>query len=129
MPKKTFHFSDTDVIGAEQGMNIAVGFTAFDNNQEWILTPEYGELVFNSLSWGIHPNDTFYLERERLDTHRCTKEELGLTNDTSNAVFMPFIEKQKAHAEFYYKKLLCVDKDDMYIHGEFDSVTARQLNV
>ena len=129
LTKQEFHFSDTDVIGAEQGLNIAVGFTAFDNNQEWILTPQYGELVFNSLSWGSHPNGTFYLERERLDTHRCTREELGLTNDTSNAVFMPFRETQKEFMDFYYSKLLCLSKEDMYINGEFNSKTARQLNV
>ena len=90
LTKQEYHFSDTDVISAEQGLNIAVGFTAFDNEQEWILTPEYGELVFNALSWGSHPNGTFYLERERLDSHICHKEELGLSDDTSNATFMPF---------------------------------------
>ena len=86
-----YHFEETDAFGAEDGFNIAVGFTAYDNNREWVLAPEYGELVFNSLSWGSKPDGTYYLERKRLRTHICTEEELGLLEDKSKATFMDFI--------------------------------------
>ena len=86
-----YHFEEIDAFGAEDGFNIAVGFTAYDNNREWVLAPEYGELVFNSLSWGSKPDGTYYLERKRLRTHICTEEELGLLEDKSKATFMDFI--------------------------------------
>jgi len=87
-------FEETDLLTADHGLNFAIGFTAYNNEREWMLPPEYGELVFNSLSWGSHPNGTFYLERKRLQTHPCTKEELGLSEDKSGATFMPFVGNQ-----------------------------------
>ena len=47
------HYDDTEEFTYENGLNIAVAFTAYDSETEWILLPEYGELVFNYAEWGI----------------------------------------------------------------------------
>ena len=46
------HLTDDDEFGSQNGLNIAVAFTAYDNETEWSLDPTVGELVFNSFSWG-----------------------------------------------------------------------------
>ena len=53
-------------------------FTAYDNDPNPILTPEYGELVFKYTMWGQDENGEFYDRFEDLGTHYCTDEELGL---------------------------------------------------
>ena len=45
------HYDDVSNFTSVNGFNIAVGFTAYDTNTEWILDPTYGELVFNHHSW------------------------------------------------------------------------------
>ena len=124
-----YHFEETDAFGAEDGFNIAVGFTAYDNEREQILTPEYGKLVFNSVSWGSNPDGTYYLERKHLRTHNCTEEELGLLEDKSKATFFDFIGPQKEYIHFYHRKLVCINKEDLFLYGEFDSNTARRINI
>ena len=39
------HFTSTDVFTYDNGFNIAVGFSSYDNQKEWILDATYGELV------------------------------------------------------------------------------------
>ena len=39
-------FDDDDVFSFENGLNVAVGLTAYDSEQEWILDRKYGELYF-----------------------------------------------------------------------------------
>ena len=41
-----YHYDDLDSFGFEDGLNVAVAFTAFDNGKSWILDDSYGELVF-----------------------------------------------------------------------------------
>ena len=36
----------------EKGFNIAVAFTAFDNNKENILSPDIGRIVYRQYTWG-----------------------------------------------------------------------------
>ena len=67
------HFSDEDVFGYENGLNLAVAFTAYDNEREWILDPSYGELVFNHFSWGPNPDGSYFTNRERLESQVCTR--------------------------------------------------------
>lgn len=51
---------------AVNGFNIAVAFTAYDNETDWILDYSYGELVVNSYSWGPTTNGSFETKRVRL---------------------------------------------------------------
>ena len=41
-----FNFEDNYTFSADQGLNIAVGLTAFDDETEPILDPSIGEIVF-----------------------------------------------------------------------------------
>ena len=40
------YYDEADRFTAENGFNIAVGFTNYDGKEGYILTPDYGELVF-----------------------------------------------------------------------------------
>ena len=40
-------------FGFEQGFNIAVAFTAFDNEKEDILRPDIGRIVYRQYAWGV----------------------------------------------------------------------------
>ena len=51
--ESVLHFGEDDYFDSKRGFNVAVGFTAFDNEQEWSLDPAYGELVFNARYWGV----------------------------------------------------------------------------
>lgn len=125
---KDYHFSDMDRFGYENGLNIAVAFTDYSHNREWQLDPTYGKLVFNSYSW-YELEDSFLLERKPLGIHNCTRAELGLNEDREGARFLPIREGYEDNVELYQKKLICVDKEDMWIHGNYDSSNARQLNI
>ena len=69
-------------------------FTAYDSNPEPILDPSYGSLNFKYTTWGENPDGTFYDNSIDLDTHYCTKEELGLveSSDGAKSRFYPIRE-------------------------------------
>lgn len=46
-------FDDQYVFNFAQGLNIAVAFTAFDNEEENILDPAIGRVVFRRNSWEL----------------------------------------------------------------------------
>ena len=41
-----YYFEEADRFTAENGFNIAVGLTNYDGKGGYILSPDYGELVF-----------------------------------------------------------------------------------
>ena len=55
-----------------------MAFTAYDSEDEWILDPTYGQLVFNSYSWGPKEDGTYFTDRIKLNEHICQRDELGL---------------------------------------------------
>ena len=75
--------AETDMFNYNNGFNIAVGFTAYDSNTEPILEPSIGELVFNHFTWGEMEDGTYGTTKPKIETHPCTREELGLTEDRS----------------------------------------------
>ena len=67
-----------------------MAFTAFDDGKEWILDPTYGELRFRASEWGVYPNSTTYWHPAIiLESHICSREELGLDKDGTNSKFLP----------------------------------------
>ena len=71
---KDLHFDDRDEFNyKDNGMNVAVAFTAFDNNRTWSLDPAYGELVVTSLEWGYDENGSPFSRRKLIKTHNCTR--------------------------------------------------------
>ena len=81
-------FFDLDYkFGFEQGFNIAVAFTAFDDEKEYILKPEIGKIVYRQYTWGFEAEDHYKLTQDYLPTHVCTKEELGIDQQTENSFY------------------------------------------
>ena len=106
----------------KHGFNFAVAFTAYDNEQEWILDPTYGELVFNTYYWGEQSDGVYRAGRDPMKTmHRCTREELGLTDDKDASQFNEYEETGLGFISFYWKKFLCIDAEETRVSGDFNS--------
>ena len=71
---KRMAYGEADLFSFEDGFNIAVAFTAYDNEQEWTLEPKYGELYFDAYSWGTDDEGNFFTKYERMETAVCTRE-------------------------------------------------------
>ena len=81
-------YTDDDKFSYESGgMNIAVAFSSYNDEKEWELDPTYGELFFNSYSWGADEDGKQYKNRTRLPDHNCSRKELHLEDDDSEAKF------------------------------------------
>lgn len=83
-----YFFEDDEKFTFDNGLNIAIGFTAYDDDREVVLDPTYGELVWNSYTWGDRDDGKRIIERTPLEMHSCTDEELGLTEDKTNSKFL-----------------------------------------
>ena len=46
---RDLHYNDDYIFDYSMGLRIAIAFTAFDDERDWILDPSYGELVFNAI--------------------------------------------------------------------------------
>ena len=126
---KHLFFEDKDAFGYEQGMNIAVAFTAYNSKTEYELDPSYGEIVFNSYSWGNNNDGTTFVRRTPLRSHICTQEELNADGESENPGFYQAHKSSAWLVKTYQKKLVCVDPEEVYIYGDFSSFDARQLNI
>ena len=125
----TLFFDDKDVFGIEQGMNIAVAFTAYDSKTEYELDPSYGDIVFNSYIWGYNEDGTPFTKRSQLKEHICTPEELNIDGDSENPAFYAPVKTSLWLVKTYQKKLVCIEPEEIYIHGDFNSAKTRQLNI
>lgn len=101
-----YHFNEMDRFGYENGFNVAVAFTDYSHDTEWQLDPTYGTLTINSYSW-YEQEDDYDINRVPLDTHNCTREELGLTEGREGAKFLPAHYSYQAFLETHWKKLIC----------------------
>ena len=79
-----YFFAETDDFNESQGLNIAMAFTGYDNEEEWILPREIGTLMFQIYEWGPDENGQFRSKKKNLTTHVCTEEELGLNDNIKN---------------------------------------------
>ena len=86
-------YNDEDEFTFANNFNVAVAFTAYDDKEEWILDPTYGTLRFVEYSWEESEDQKLILNRIPLETEICTAEQLGLTEDSSKAEFLPTIPK------------------------------------
>ena len=62
----------------QNGFNVAIAFTDFSDETNWILDDSYGEIVAQVHTWGQYQNGTTYMKRETINSHLCTPEELGI---------------------------------------------------
>ena len=119
----------------EDGLGFAVGFTAYDNEEEPILDKSIGKLVFNAYNWGVREDNTYFSELAPIETHPCTDEELGLTGLSANGTlpgdvqFLPIRGQNQNELKTFRRKMQCVDKSEMYISGDYSSASARLMNI
>ena len=59
--KEDFFTDDYKLSLADQGINFAVGFSAYDGSTEPVLFPEYGDLVVVRSRWGDDENGVFWV--------------------------------------------------------------------
>ena len=120
-----YFYADTAVFDASQGLKIAVAFTGYDNEQEYALPPEIGELIFQNYQWGPDENGSFRIIQEDLETHVCTDEELGFNDENRNGSasgnFFPIHEESYNVVKLYRKKFLCFNNKDSTLFGDFNS--------
>lgn len=90
-------FTPDDTFSYQNGLNIAVALTAYDNDPNPILDPTYGEIVFHHSNWGPSDNEAIQLGQNRFESHMCTKAELGLEEKGTNgsSSFFPIEESMK----------------------------------
>ena len=62
-----------------------------------------------------------------MPSHMCTKEELGLQG--SDSKFMPYDEKSAFEFTTYQQKFQCIDQDEVKVYGDFNSRSARMINI
>lgn len=84
--------STDDIFGHQNGLNFGVAFSAYDGVTEPILDEKYGKLVFNEYTWGENEDGSFFVNYNPIPSHTCSPDELGLTEDRSQANFFPFNE-------------------------------------
>lgn len=120
-------FTSDYVFSYEKGFNFAFAFTSFDNEKEWLLDPTYGEMVVKHSGWGVNSDKSVFSNVSSVETHLCSKEELGLGSDKSKSAFMPIEPASQNYVEIYQKKMVCLNKEDLSIFGSTDSENASLL--
>ena len=120
---------ETFRFGYEEGFNVAVAFTSYGNEKEYELLEKYGSLRFRGDQWGLNPDGSVYRNNTIFDSHICTREELGLDEDRTDATFMPHQDRQEPFVDMYQKKFICLNKEDLVLWGDFSSDESRQFNI
>ena len=109
-----------------------MAFTGYDNEEEWILPREIGTLMFQSYEWGPDENGQFGFKFKNLTTHICTEEELGLNDnkkDPNHGQFFKIHDQSLINVKLYRKKFLCIDKEEIRLYGDYNSLEAQIINV
>ena len=99
-------------------MNIAVGlFDPFDPETLQDIDPSYGRIKISTQKW--EPNDIGYLRSERteLKSHKCSSEELGLTE--SPGKFWEIKNGQDKITSLFQHLFLCVDQAELLVYGQY----------
>ena len=82
--KLDYYYDESFVFDHSNGLAVAVAFTGWNNNREYELDKSIGEFIFINYEWGYDEDGTFFLKRDRIPSHVCTKEELGLEGDSAS---------------------------------------------
>ena len=116
--------TDNDEFSYDMGFNFAIALTRYDSETEPFDDPTIGHIQFNHFKWGTNPDGTLFSGRYPIRSHMCTREELGLDGDKSKARFYPVTEGMLPNVDFYHKKFLCIDKEDINMYGDFSTQKA-----
>ena len=124
-------FTSEFVFDRAQGFNVAITFASFAEEGDLDdLDPAYGEFNFAINSWYFDESENAFKDaKESIAKHRCSREELGL-EDPEKATFYPQHSENSAKEVAYYQnKFWCIDPEDSFIYGDYDSRKARQLQI
>ena len=94
---------------------IAFGLAAFDEDPEPIDDPRYGRVLARTDGWGYEGE-----RNKELSVHRCSEEELGLTEDKSNSRFYPLQKNFVSQLQWNSRKMFCID-DEVHLNGDFNT--------
>ena len=64
----------TDTFSYENGLNMAVAFTAYDNEEIYTLDLSYGEIIFKAQTWGEDADGNVSSNHENIESTVCTDE-------------------------------------------------------
>ena len=90
------HYTPDDVFNHDNGLSIAVAFTAYDNEENWSLDNSYGELVFVAQEWADKQDGSIESSTKRINSHVCSRDELGLNRSgQTKPSFLPVVESSR----------------------------------
>ena len=89
----------------------------------------YAEIKYFVSEWNYEDSANSINLFYEIESHNCTAEELGLTGDHTK--IMPLREASKMGDYSLYDTLsfVCLNSDDMHIHGKNGSVKGRIISV
>lgn len=123
-----FTFADTEPFSAkEHNFFLAAALTQYDSNRTVTESKEYGEIEFTHYGWGNEDLGYAY-GATHIPTHFCSEEELGLTTSDSSVIF-PIFKRSLAEVKTYQDKFKCIDQEELFIWGDYNSAMAMQLRV
>ena len=69
--------------------------------------------------------------RTTLDSHICSREELNLESDSevSQKKFLLPDEQSRPIIDLYQQKFICLDDDNLFIYGDYNSLKARNMDM
>ena len=114
---KDHKYGPDEVFSQKQGFDIALTL--------WYeVPPTIGEVIVEINSWT--PEETNFYP---IETHKCTSEELGLTDELEKARFFPVNANYENDLKLFREQMICFDVDEMYINGYFNSDITRNIGV
>ena len=102
-------FDDTEIWSTGNGLEFAFAITDFDDEQESIEDPSYGQLLAQYQEWGLenlHGNGFFPIPLKS-----CSHEDLGLDEARASTNFYPLHRDSVYHVDFYARKFKCFDHE------------------
>ena len=133
-----YNFPDTESEFADDNVNdnffLAFALTKYDEGGETIESPDYAVLKAYYHRWG---SDAF-LDYDEVKLRPCTLSELGLNENgkygedanfdnnvlkEGQRLFYPDNDS-KEWVEFYHKRMVCLDDEDLSLLGNWDTFVA-----
>ena len=126
MSVRESYFDTNHTFGSEDGIAFAFAITAYDGDRSVTEDPDYGTVKAKIVSWGIE-KDEQGLAGGELETHLCTRQELGLDGLKSDKLY-PIRDNSYRDIETYSEKLRCIDSD-FTLQGDYSSSKAQVLKL
>ena len=128
--KRDSYFGNDFEFTTKDGLMLAFGLTAYDNNIEPIDDATYGELKAFYKTWGL-PGDPHGVNWVELPTKQCTREQLGYKDYdgqvNEESLFYPVHKNSEYDVNLYRKKFKCVEDQNLKILGDYNSGVTRSF--